>query len=138
MESEMGEQRERTHGTPHTSRRQVIIGAGSFATAMTLGPLAAAQPGSGLTAAGFRIFLWKDFVVASDQGAVTFTLTNVVWHARAGRPAALRDPFSLIFRSNIGNLPTGTYEVRRPDGSRIAMFLTPIQQQGDYYEAAFN
>ena len=68
----------------------------------------------------------------------SFTLTNVILEPRDRRPAGLPNAFSLIFQSSVGGLPGGLYEVRMPSGARLALFLSPIRQSGNFYEAAFN
>ena len=121
------------------SRRAVLRGAGALAAAFgPVGSAALAQTGL-LSPANFRPYLWKDFTVVADGGVTAaFTLTSVTLEPRDRRPAGLPSPFSLIFQSNVAGLPSGLYEVRMPNGTRLALFLSPIRQSGNFYEAAFN
>jgi len=79
------------------------------------------------------------FTIKHDGGLLPVTLIEVKNLSTQPR-AGLREPFSLIFRSNEhGHLPQSIYEVRHATLGAQEIFLVPIgaDEQGMRYQAVF-
>jgi hypothetical protein len=129
-----------------SSRRQILAGTGSVALCLTsLGKAALASAlvdsrKAKVTAASFTPFVDQYFkVYNAGQSMPTLKLVKVLLQPRGNRPAALRDPFSLILASQDGlKLAAGIHRVQLPDQRWTEMFLSPISPDSLRYEAAFN
>lgn len=75
------------------------------------------------------------------DGAMALTLVDIRPLPQTAYPGAMRQPFSLIFRSGVQHvLPQRTYSLRNPVGDVQDIFLTPVGRDasGVIYEAIFN
>jgi hypothetical protein len=125
----------------NASRRQILAVAGSVALGLTaFAPAAQALAGRPATWRSFVPFLHQGFLVSDAGGDAVLILVAIERSPRGRRPAHLPDPFSLIFHSATEGapLPSQTYEVETPGGTRVAMFLSQITGDSSYYEAPFN
>ena len=93
-----------------------------------------------LTLEQFAGCLNETFVAMLDEGAVEFQLVEATPLPVRG-PAAMRAPFSLLFRNSAAILlPQQTYRMKHARLGEIGIFLVPIamNRDGFIYQAVFN
>jgi hypothetical protein len=94
-----------------------------------------------LTIDDFAPHLNTEFTAALQDGEIAFTLVEARPMPVDKRFAALRAPFSLLFRNHSALIfPQQTYMVRHASMGDFALFLVPIARDatGFVYQAVFN